>query len=50
MKKALKAAIQLGRLGGKAGRGAAKRRGDSEYYKELAAKAVRARRAKRKRR
>lgn len=33
------AAAGLGRLGGKAGRGEAKRRGDSAYYKALRAKA-----------
>lgn len=32
------AAAALGRLGGKAGRGEAKRRGDSAYYKALRAK------------
>lgn len=32
------AAAVLGRKGGKAGKGAAKRRGDSAYYKALRAK------------
>ena len=48
MKSVSKAAAALGRLGGKSGRGAAKRRGTKAYYKELAAKAVKARAAKRK--
>ena len=34
------AAAALGRKGGKAGKGAAKRRGDSAYYKALRAKAT----------
>ena len=33
-----KAAAALGRLGGKAGTGASKRRGDSAYYRALRAK------------
>lgn len=33
-----KAAAALGRLGGKAGRGESKRRGDSDYYRALRAK------------
>ena len=33
-----KAAAALGRKGGKAGKGEAKRRGDSAYYKALRAK------------
>jgi hypothetical protein len=42
-----KAAAILGRKGGRAGRGAAKRRGDSAYYAGLARKAaaVRAKKA-----
>jgi hypothetical protein len=43
MKKLNKAAAELGRLGGKAGTGAKKRRGGKAYYKALAAKATAAR-------
>jgi hypothetical protein len=46
MDKLNQAAAMLGRKGGKAGTGTAKRRGDSAYYKRLAAKAVKARRKK----
>jgi hypothetical protein len=48
MKKVNEAAAELGRRGGKAGKGAAKRRGSKAYYKVLAAKAARARKAKAK--
>jgi hypothetical protein len=41
------AAAALGKKGGKAGIGAAKKRGGSSYYKALAAKAAKARKAKR---
>jgi hypothetical protein len=47
MDKVNKAAAELGRRGGKAGSGAAKRRGTKAYYKALAAKAVEARATKR---
>lgn len=38
MADASKAAAILGRKGGKAGTGASKRRGDSDYYRKLRAK------------
>jgi hypothetical protein len=47
MGKVSEAAAALGRRGGKAGKGAAKRRGSKAYYKALSAKAVQARKAKR---
>ena len=41
------AAVSLGRLGGKAGKGESKKRGDSEYYRTISQKAAKARKAKR---
>ena len=41
------AAARLGRKGGRAGTGAAKRRGDAAYYQRLSAKGVRSRRRRR---
>jgi hypothetical protein len=38
----------LGKRGGEAGKGAAKKRGGSDHYKRLAAKAAKARAAKRR--
>jgi hypothetical protein len=38
----------IGKRGGKAGKGAAKKRGGSSYYKRLAAKSAKARAAKRR--
>jgi hypothetical protein len=37
---------EVGRRGGESGRGAAKRRGSSAYYKRLSAKAAKARASK----
>jgi hypothetical protein len=37
---------KFGEKGGRAGRGRAKRRGDAEYYRALALKSVKARKAK----
>ncbi|MGE5346339.1 MAG: hypothetical protein ACM3JH_10315 [Acidithiobacillales bacterium] len=37
---------KFGEKGGRAGKGKAKRRGDAEYYRALALKSVKARRAK----
>jgi len=41
------AAVSLGRLGGKAGKGESKKRGDAEYYRSISQKAAKARKAKR---
>ena len=41
----LPAAVSLGKRGGKAGTGKAKRRGDAEYYRKLQAAAVAARKS-----
>ena len=38
---------EMGRKGGKAGKGKAKRRGDAEHYRKIALKGWRKRRAKR---
>lgn len=43
-----KALARIGRKGGKAGRGVSKQRGDSEYYRALSRKGVKARSARRK--
>ena len=49
MQKHLRAALaHIGRKGGKAGSGASKQRGDSEYYRALSRKGVKARAATRR--
>lgn len=40
------AAVSLGRLGGKGGKGKSKIRGDADYYKRISKKAAKARKAK----